>query len=86
MAHVSHADKAKRDKLRALPNSERQAEYWRLKRLQKNHERLTNGQFLFVRDHDQHEIARKRLVYHARARLYAGNKVSGGGFSNLHRQ
>ena len=85
----SEADKAQSARLRALPRTERYATYARLKQLQEEGQWLTNGEFLFIRDWDQWRFAKKCRRRRCRAAIYAKlqliNKVSGGGFSNLHK-
>jgi hypothetical protein len=56
----------------------------------KNYERVTNGQFLFVRDLDQREMARRHWVNRRNAKIYAtlykDYRILGGGFANLRKQ
>jgi hypothetical protein len=79
----TEADKAERDRLRALPFEERRAEYQRLKGIMRTHVQIDRGAFLFVRDMDQRLNWRKRRDWHENYRKYctAGNVVPGGAYS-----
>lgn len=78
----SEADKAERDRLRALPFEERRAEYQRLKAIMRTHTPIDRGQFLFVRDMDQRINWRKRANWRGNFQKYCtGNLARGGAYS-----